>query len=89
MPDEDDRGTLAPVAAVASIPFAPEICIPAMRALRNFQDGRLYVTYAFFLMPSIPVLEIPTSVFGQAASMLAWAGLTMTISATINARSSA
>ena len=48
MPDEDDRGTLAPIAAVASIPFAPEICIPAARALRNFQDGRLYGPYAFF-----------------------------------------
>jgi hypothetical protein len=48
MPDEDDRGTLAPTAAVASIPFAPEICIPAVRALRNFQNGRLYGRYAFF-----------------------------------------
>ena len=48
MPDEDDRGTLAPVAAIASIPFAPEICIPAARALRNFQDGRLYGPYGFY-----------------------------------------
>jgi len=48
MPDEDDRGTLAPIAAVASIPFAPEICIPAARALRNFQDGRLYGPYGFY-----------------------------------------
>ncbi len=48
MPDEEDRGTLAPTAAVASIPFAPEICIPSARALRNFQGGRLYGTYGFF-----------------------------------------
>jgi hypothetical protein len=48
MPDEDDRGTLAPMAAVASIPFAPEICIPAARALRNFEGGRLYGAYAFY-----------------------------------------
>jgi hypothetical protein len=48
MPDEDDHGTLAPTAAVASIPFAPEICIPAAWALRNFQGGRLYGTYGFF-----------------------------------------
>jgi hypothetical protein len=48
MPDEEDHGTLAPTAAVASIPFAPEICIPATRALRNFQVGRLYGTYGFF-----------------------------------------
>ena len=48
MPDEEDRGTLAPTAAIASIPFAPEICIPAARALRNFQAGRLYGAYGFF-----------------------------------------
>jgi hypothetical protein len=48
MPDEEDRGTLAPTAAVASIPFAPEIAIPAARALRNFAGGRLYGTYGFF-----------------------------------------
>ena len=48
MPDEDDRGTLAPVAVLASIPFAPEICLPTVRALRNFQGGRLYGPYAFY-----------------------------------------
>jgi len=48
MPDEDDHGTLAPNAAVASIPFAPEICIPAAWAPRNFQGGRLYGRYGFF-----------------------------------------
>jgi hypothetical protein len=48
MPDEDDRGTLSPIAVLASIPFAPEICIPAARALRNFQHGRLYGPYAFY-----------------------------------------
>ena len=47
MPDEEDHGTLAPTAAVASISFAPEICIPAARALRHFQGGRLYGTYGF------------------------------------------
>jgi hypothetical protein len=48
MPDEEDHGTLAPMAAVASIPFAPEICVPAARALRDFQGGRLYGKYGFF-----------------------------------------
>jgi hypothetical protein len=28
--------------------FAPEICIPAVRALRHFQGGRLYGRYGFF-----------------------------------------
>ena len=48
MPDEEDHGTLAPTAVVASIPFAPEICIPGTWALRNFQGGRLYGKYGFF-----------------------------------------
>jgi hypothetical protein len=47
MPDAEDHGTLAPTAAVASISFAPEICIPAARALRHFQGGRLYRRYGF------------------------------------------
>jgi hypothetical protein len=47
MPDEEDHGTLAPTASVASICFAPEICIPAARALRNFQGARLYGRYGF------------------------------------------
>jgi hypothetical protein len=48
MHDEEDHGTLAPSAAVASVCFAPEICLLAARALRNFQGGRLYGTYGFF-----------------------------------------
>jgi hypothetical protein len=47
MPDENDLGTLAPTAAVSSIPFAPEICIPAARSLCFYQDGRLYTQYGF------------------------------------------
>lgn len=73
MPDEDDRGTLAPVAAVASIPFAPEICIPATRALRNFQDGRLYGPYAFYdaFNPSFRNTHVrPRS--GHADARLGW-----------------
>lgn len=47
MPDESDHGVLAPTAAVGSMPFAPEICLPATRALRRFQGGRLYGRYGF------------------------------------------
>ncbi len=31
----NDDGTIAPFAAGASIPFAPEICIPALKAMKN------------------------------------------------------
>ncbi len=46
-PDELDDGTIAPTAALGSLPFAPEICIPAAEALRKFQGGRLYGKYGF------------------------------------------
>lgn len=47
-PDELDDGTMAPTAALGSLPFAPEICIPAAEALRQFQGGRLYGKYGFY-----------------------------------------
>jgi hypothetical protein len=73
MPDEDDRGTLAPTAVLASIPFAPEICIPAARALRNFQHGRLYGPYAFYdaFNPSFRDAHVPLR-SGRADARLGW-----------------
>ena len=46
-PDGLDDGTMSPTAAISSLPFAPEICIPAMQALRRFAGGRLYRRYGF------------------------------------------
>ncbi|HVJ01154.1 MAG TPA: glucoamylase family protein [Sphingomonas sp.] len=46
-PDGRDDGTLAPTAALGSLPFAPEIVIPAAQAMREAQDGRLYGKYGF------------------------------------------
>ena len=44
-PDERDDGTIAPTAALGSLPYAPEIVIPAARALRRVP--RLYGRYGF------------------------------------------
>jgi hypothetical protein len=44
-PDERDDGTIAPTAALGSLPFAPEIAIPCAEALRR-QPG-LYAKYGF------------------------------------------
>jgi hypothetical protein len=41
-----DDGTLAPYAAGASIAFAPEICIPALKAMRDQVPG-LWTEYGF------------------------------------------
>lgn len=45
--DTTDDGTLAPTAAGAAVPFAPEIAIPALRAMRAASGGRLFSTYGF------------------------------------------
>nr|WP_294815587.1 glucoamylase family protein [uncultured Sphingomonas sp.] len=46
-PDERDDGTLAPTAALGSLPFAPEIVIPCAEALRREHGDRLYGKYGF------------------------------------------
>jgi hypothetical protein len=43
-----DDGTIAPTAAGGSIPFAPEICIPALMGMRQRYGDTLYGTYGFF-----------------------------------------
>jgi len=42
-----DDGTVSPTAAGASVPFAPEICIPALRAMRRDHGANLYSEYGF------------------------------------------
>lgn len=42
-----DDGTIAPTAAGGSIPFAPEICIPALKAMRRKYGTRLWKEYGF------------------------------------------
>jgi hypothetical protein len=44
-PDGRDDGTIAPTAALGSLPFAPEIVIPCAQALRV--QPRLFDTYGF------------------------------------------
>ena len=42
-----DDGTIAPTAAIASIPFAPEIVIPTIHAFRQRYGEHLYQKYGF------------------------------------------
>ncbi len=46
-PDGFDDGTIAPTAAIASLPFAPDVCVAATLALRARPDPRLYGRYGF------------------------------------------
>ncbi|HEU5185899.1 MAG TPA: glucoamylase family protein, partial [Gemmatimonadaceae bacterium] len=42
-----DDGTIAPTAVGGSVPFAPEVTIPALRAMRDGTGGNLYAQYGF------------------------------------------
>jgi hypothetical protein len=41
----NDDGTIAPTAAGGSIPFAPEICIPTLKAMRDRYGDALFTKY--------------------------------------------
>jgi hypothetical protein len=43
----EDDGTVAPTAAGGSIAFAPEICVPALKAMRAALGNRLWSDYGF------------------------------------------
>ncbi|MBI3579216.1 MAG: Tat pathway signal protein [Ignavibacteriales bacterium] len=45
--EEVDDGTIAPTGAAACIPFAPEIAIPAVKAMRNKYGENLWTKYGF------------------------------------------
>lgn len=47
-PDERDDGTIAPTAALGSLPFAPEIVVPCAKAMLSQHGSRIYGRYGFF-----------------------------------------
>ena len=42
-----DDGTIAPTGVGGSVAFTPEICIPALKAMRQAAGGRVWSTYGF------------------------------------------
>ncbi len=60
-PDGRDDGTIAPTAALGSLPFAPEIVIPTAKALLSEQGGRLFGKYGFLdsFNPSFTYADLP------------------------------
>ena len=55
-PCDFDDGTVAPTAVGGSIPFAPELCIDTLKAMRADHGEHLYGRYGFLdsLNPSVP-----------------------------------
>ncbi|MEO5493942.1 MAG: glucoamylase family protein [Sphingomonas sp.] len=60
-PDGLDDGTITPMAAVASLPFAPDLVEPATRALYDRYGGAIYGQYGFFdsFNPSFTATDVP------------------------------
>ena len=60
-PGDFDDGTVAPTAAGGSVPFAPELCIPALKAMREDHGEHLYQRYGFLdslnlsVPPTVPL----------------------------------
>lgn len=55
-----DDGTLAPTAVGGSMPFAPEICLPALQAMKSRYGDALYSKYGFLdcFNPSFNFTEV-------------------------------
>ena len=71
--DTFDDGTLAPTGALASLPFAPEIVLPALRALRQQYGPEIYGRYGFVdsLNPSFDYTDVALT-HGRLATGLGW-----------------
>jgi hypothetical protein len=59
--EEVDDGTIAPTGAAGCIPFAPEIVVPALKAMKNKYGDKLWTKYGFvdafnptYVTPSTP-----------------------------------
>jgi hypothetical protein len=68
-----DDGTIAPTAAGGSIPFAPEICIAALRAMRDRYGDALFTKYGFLdsFNPSFTFDDVPLN-HGQIVDGVGW-----------------
>jgi hypothetical protein len=68
-----DDGTIAPTAAASSIPFAPEIVIPAIEEMHRRYGRHLFTKYGFFdsFNPTLRTTEVRLK-HGRVEPGLAW-----------------
>lgn len=66
-----DDGTIAPTAAGGSVPFAPEITIPALIAMREKYGENLFTNYGF-VDDFNPTLIAGTSRYGRIVAGVGW-----------------
>lgn len=57
-----DDGTITPMAAAASLPFAPEVVLPAIREMKRLHGEHLWGEYGFFdaFNPTFRFTNVPT-----------------------------
>lgn len=74
-PGPRDDGTLAPAAAVGSIAFAPEICVPAVLGMKRDHGEHILGPYGFFdaFNPSFDFDDAPPR-FGRRIPGVGWVG---------------
>jgi hypothetical protein len=65
--EEVDDGTIAPTAAAGSLPFAPEICTPALKAMRRKYGKSVWTNYGFVdaFNPTYATPSTPAGWFDQ------------------------
>ncbi|MFN2399579.1 MAG: glucoamylase family protein [Gemmatimonadaceae bacterium] len=70
----NDDGTLVPTAAGGSIPFAPEIAIPALKAMRDRYGDNLFSTYGFVdaFNPTLKMSAPPPLKHGRVVPNVGW-----------------
>ena len=63
----NDDGTIAPTALGGSIPFAPEICVPALKAIKEKYGSKVYREYGFVdaFNPTFVTDKTPEGWFGK------------------------
>lgn len=69
---EHDDGTIAPYGAGSSMPFAPEVALPAVAAMRERYGREIYGRYGFFAFnPSFTFTDVPLT-HGRIAPGIGW-----------------
>jgi hypothetical protein len=67
-----DDGTIAPTAAIASLPFAPEVVLPVIRDLRERFGANLYGRYGFLDAVNLTLRQPAQLHHGQVVADIGW-----------------
>jgi hypothetical protein len=69
----NDDGTITPMAAAASLPFAPEVVLPAMKEMKRLHGEHLWGTHGFLdsFNPTFRLTDVPTPL-GKVVPEMGW-----------------